>query len=196
LRNRIKNAPWFIVGVGRSGTSTVARIMHEHFKVSMGGTLVPADDANPKGYYEDVSVHYENRKLTRGMGSFPDWFYYTQKEIAARYATEKPWGLKVNGLTYLLGMYDTFCPKINIIWPIRKFPLVVNSFCTWWVAYSGDKGRELAKTAIKGKMISIGRLLKNRDHLKIYFNERRRTDEEIIEQIQTKWPELNRGGKC
>jgi hypothetical protein len=41
-----------VTGVGRSGTSTVARILHEETHVCMGHKFPPPDEWNPKGYYE------------------------------------------------------------------------------------------------------------------------------------------------
>ena len=43
-----------VFGTGRSGTSTVARLLHEECKVHMGDSWVrQPDNFNPKGYYED-----------------------------------------------------------------------------------------------------------------------------------------------
>ena len=46
-----------IVGSGRSGTSTVARLCHENLGVCFGHELKAADELNPKGYYEDIISH-------------------------------------------------------------------------------------------------------------------------------------------
>lgn len=42
-----------IVGPPRSGTSVTARILHEKLGVCMGHNLVPGNEGNPKGFYED-----------------------------------------------------------------------------------------------------------------------------------------------
>lgn len=46
-----------IVGTGRSGTSTVARILHERVGVCMGHFLKSPNAANPQGFYEDYLEH-------------------------------------------------------------------------------------------------------------------------------------------
>lgn len=46
-----------VVGTGRSGTSTVARILHERIGVCMGHYLKSPGSANPEGYYEDYLEH-------------------------------------------------------------------------------------------------------------------------------------------
>lgn len=158
----------------------------------MGESFPPPDDANPNGYYEDIAIHYANRKLTRGQGTLPEWFYFIQGEIKKRYQQNKPWGLKVNGLTYLLGLYNLFIPKAYYIWVVRKLPLVINSHVKWWEAYQKPNGRQLAAKAVTSKMISAKRLLNGKNYLLIYFDENRKSDDEIIECIQNKWPELRR----
>jgi hypothetical protein len=41
-----------VTGIGRCGTSTVARLLHEETHYCMGHHFAPADKWNPKGYYE------------------------------------------------------------------------------------------------------------------------------------------------
>ena len=50
---------YLVVGTGRSGTSTVARVMHEKLGISMGNEFVPSNEFNEKGYYEDVVLQSE-----------------------------------------------------------------------------------------------------------------------------------------
>ena len=181
--------PVLVIGCGRSGTSTVARILHNRFNVKMGETFEPPNDANPQGYYEDTALHYANRKLTRGLGTYPEWFYFTQQEIKKRYEMNRPWGLKVNGLTYLLGLYDQFIPDAYYIWVVRNLPLVAKSHVRWWEAYKDNE--KLARKAVVSKMVIAKRHLKRRDRLLIYFGCKRRTDNDIAQQIGDKWPILN-----
>lgn len=156
----------------------------------MGDTFEEPNDANPQGYYEDIAFHYANRKMTRGQGTYPEWFYFTQQEIRKRYELQKPWGLKVNGLAYLLGLYHLFIPDAHYIWVVRNIRLVAESHVRWWEGYQGPQGYDLAIKAATSKLISVKRLLKGRDYLLIYFDERRKTDAEIIGAIENKWPKI------
>jgi hypothetical protein len=149
----------------------------------MGDPLVPADDANPKGYYEDMEMHHLNRQFVRGHLPFPNWFHATQRMLSAR-DRRSPWGFKIGGLPYLLGIYFCFLPEMKIIRVLRNMDLVIKSYANWW---GENYTEELARKVVKGKMVSLNRLLKNKDHLVIRFGKGRKSDEEIIEQIENKW---------
>ncbi len=58
-----------VTGAGRSGTSAVARVLHES-GIRMGSDLAAPSDVNPEGFYEDVAlVRLHDRLLTElGMG--------------------------------------------------------------------------------------------------------------------------------
>lgn len=56
-----------IVGSGRSGTSTAARICHEKLGICMGRFFKPADEMNPEGYYEDYVSHGLVRSMVAGV---------------------------------------------------------------------------------------------------------------------------------
>jgi hypothetical protein len=51
-----------VLGMHRTGTSTVAGVLH-HLGVSMGNRLMPPTDDNPKGYYEDEDFYELNQKF-------------------------------------------------------------------------------------------------------------------------------------
>ena len=60
--------PIFVIGTGRSGTSTVARLLHDNFDINMGDNFRPANDDNPSGFYEDLDLKRLNdRMLTSQM---------------------------------------------------------------------------------------------------------------------------------
>lgn len=63
-----------VTGAGRSGTSAVARVLHES-GVSMGRRLRPPADANPVGYYEEMPVCDLNEEIlfAVGMGEWHRW---------------------------------------------------------------------------------------------------------------------------
>jgi hypothetical protein len=63
-----------VAGPGRSGTSAVARVLHES-GVSMGDDLRPASDFNPVGFYEEQPVILLNDAILKelGMERFDRW---------------------------------------------------------------------------------------------------------------------------
>jgi hypothetical protein len=65
--------PFIIVtGAGRSGTSAVARVLHES-GVSMGTNLAAPSDANADGFYEDWGALWLNERILRDCGVGDRW---------------------------------------------------------------------------------------------------------------------------
>ena len=61
--------PWLIVaGTGRSGTSAVARVLHES-GFAMGTTFADASEFNPLGFYEDLDAAWTNGAIMAELGS-------------------------------------------------------------------------------------------------------------------------------
>ncbi|MEX0750099.1 MAG: sulfotransferase [Dehalococcoidia bacterium] len=60
-----------ISGCGRSGTSAVARLLYDS-GVSVGRDLIPPDEGNAEGYYEERAVVELNDEIvqTAGLGAF------------------------------------------------------------------------------------------------------------------------------
>ena len=61
-----------VTGAGRSGTSAVARVLHES-GVRMGRNLAPPSEANPEGFYEDLNVVSINERLLTELGMSDAW---------------------------------------------------------------------------------------------------------------------------
>ncbi|MCH7838037.1 MAG: sulfotransferase [Chloroflexi bacterium] len=60
--------PFIIVtGAGRSGTSAVARVLHES-GVRMGNDFDAPSEFNPEGYYEETAVWTLNQRLLTDLG--------------------------------------------------------------------------------------------------------------------------------
>ncbi len=65
--------PFLIVtGAGRSGTSAVARVLHES-GVRMGHRLAPPSEANPEGFYEDLDVVALNERILADVDMSDPW---------------------------------------------------------------------------------------------------------------------------
>jgi hypothetical protein len=60
-----------VTGCGRSGTSAVARMLHES-GISVGHELIPADEGNAEGYFEERPVVQLNDEIvqTAGLAQF------------------------------------------------------------------------------------------------------------------------------
>jgi hypothetical protein len=60
-----------IAGCGRSGTSAVARMLHDS-GICVGRDLIPPDEGNAEGYYEERAVVQLNDEIvqTAGLGAF------------------------------------------------------------------------------------------------------------------------------
>jgi hypothetical protein len=63
---------FLICGSGRSGTSAVARVLHES-GISMGRDLIEADASNPQGYFEERGVVMVNDAILNDVG-LHHWF--------------------------------------------------------------------------------------------------------------------------
>ena len=61
-----------VTGYGRSGTSAVARVLHES-GVRMGNDFGPPDEHNPTGYYQDQAIYLANQQILAGHESSWRW---------------------------------------------------------------------------------------------------------------------------
>jgi hypothetical protein len=67
-----------ICGTGRSGTSAVARLLHEA-GISVGHELIPADEHNAEGYYEERQLVAVNEAIL-AAAELHDWFATVSRE--------------------------------------------------------------------------------------------------------------------
>src|SRR3990170_2649377 len=73
LPNALRDSQFFIVtGAGRSGTSAVARVLHES-GVRIGRNLAPASDVNAEGFYEDLDVVLLHERMLTELGMAGMW---------------------------------------------------------------------------------------------------------------------------
>ncbi len=61
-----------ITGSGRSGTSAVAKLIHES-GISVGNDLIEADESNAEGYFEERGVIVVNDHILKDAG-MDEWF--------------------------------------------------------------------------------------------------------------------------
>jgi hypothetical protein len=67
-----------ITGSGRSGTSAVARLIHQS-GVSVGHDLIAPDEGNAEGYYEERAVVTMNETILASIG-LHEWFAKASRE--------------------------------------------------------------------------------------------------------------------
>lgn len=136
-----------VAGMHRSGTSLTAGLLAQ-LGVAMGSRLVPADMANPRGYFEDLDiVEFHQRvfraHLPQGNGGHPDWGWtptdVIQPEdmtawvptasglIAQRAAPGGVWGFKDPRATLLLDFWDALLPSPVYIGVYREPSRVADS---------------------------------------------------------------------
>jgi hypothetical protein len=123
-----------VVGTGRSGTTTTAKILHEKLGVCMGTKF--ALSAHDDGHcYEDEFFYACDMELMNGRLSLPLWQRLMNYRVEEREATGKPWGYKAPTMTYTLPLLlPYFLKPPKIIWANRCKELTTKSFqkCYGW----------------------------------------------------------------
>lgn len=158
-----------VLGVGRSGSSTVARLLHTEVGVNMGLRFREPDSANPNGYYEDLdflevntdtTLHYEHRKALLSQ------LFASRKEL---------WGLKEPRIPHWWREYRAHVTHdTKIIIAARAPHLIVQSL----ERHYGWSDRD-SLNVIRERLDGIDQLTKGFDTLKIDFTDRR-SDEELV----------------
>lgn len=124
---KYKTPSVIVVGSGRSGTSTVARLLHEDLGVCMGHFLREPSAGNPKGYYEDMLSHGMVRMMRDSHAGCPTERYLRLMNQA--HANCRHWGAKDPWFLYLSGeQLKEINPKLCIICQ-RNLNDTVNSWC-------------------------------------------------------------------
>jgi hypothetical protein len=104
--------PIVVVGTGRSGTSTTARLLHQKCGVRMyEKQFLPPDAWNPHGYFEDRKIKHLNKAATTGAITGKTW---RDQMYAHMRAEESAWGFKLQplaplGVNFILDAMDPMC---------------------------------------------------------------------------------------
>lgn len=166
-----------VIGTGRSGTSTVAKLLHEH-GISMGNSFNSSTQHEDGCNYEDLECKKINTAFLEGKTSYN---VYIRK--LCKYGKDRDkqangiWGVKHPAITYVLGIYlQVFDPVI--INCTRDRDSVVKSVmrCYNWT-------REESEHLYDYRTIMLETLLSRIEHLAIDFTERL-SDDYIWEQIE------------
>ena len=167
------NNPYLVVGSMRSGTSAVARVLHEQLGVTMFMTPPEPDEFNPDGYYEDLDVSNLNELAIRTVITpmdFIEKITIYSKEMIRR---GKAWGLKDGRIAILSPLYYRLFPKAKVIRLCREPKLVVASMMR---KYGWD--RKKAELRIFMDNLFIDAVWKNNICASLDMTERR-TDSDI-----------------
>jgi len=175
--------PYVVVGTGRSGTSTVARLLHENMGINMGAEFKPPTSHNPKGAYEDVEFVIPTARYINGKMSFNDWDNHTRSVIRKRLEAGKPWGVKDPALAHILGQFLMYLDEPKIIRCKRDKKLAVDSFrrCYGWT-------KRYAEGIYDSREIMLDNTLRRIDHLPIDFGDKDQVpDDSLLLGIQRRF---------
>jgi hypothetical protein len=169
----------YVLGTGRSGTSTVARILHEN-GFCMGSRFRGADDQNLNGYYEDRDFVELNDDRMSGSITYPEFLKGLYNRFAIRDIVS---GLKDPRICHFINEYRLLHKREFGEWPrlvrcVRPREAVVTSMirCYGWPKVDAEmwhdtRSRQLDAVAQHEKMFVID------------FTERK-TDDEILVQLR------------
>lgn len=140
----MKKPCYIVLGAPRSGTSLLASILNE-MGIFMGYNFLPADDANPNGYFEDQTFLGLNKGILINLNM--DWYSFpppkiirqllitlsddiiksAKQLIKTREVLDVPWGWKDPRNTILCQFYHRLIAKPKYIIIQRDIEDVVKS---------------------------------------------------------------------
>lgn len=176
-----KNDPYIVIGTGRSGSSTVARVLHK-MGIFMGHEFREPNEINPDGFWEDAEFYRPNYDFLHGKTTYPEWIDKIFGVIAKRMELNRPWGFKDPDATHFLGLYLSFFENPKIIRCKRDKGLTVKSLMK-----SFGHTKEYAENLYKQKEWMLDNILSEKDFLTVHFGVDRIADGEIIDLIESKW---------
>lgn len=156
-----------VLGTGRTGTSEVARILHDELGVSMGHAFHIGDEFNPKGYYEDreaQALHLSFHMMNLDRTNYPTpWRLWRERFKQFIDSKEEPWGLKDPGFVDMKKLPEEYL-KLNpkIILTTRDKEDTINSFMRMKSIDRKEATRLVNKRLKRNK-----ELLKDREYLEI-----------------------------
>lgn len=174
-----------VTGTGRSGTSTVARLLHERLGVRMGERFDPPSKSSPRGSYEDLDFRELHVAFQRGTVGLPGFRRGVELLVGER---TEPWGFKDPRACHLLGLYLQWVSPIVIVCE-RPVEQVVASLHRHYHTPVEEARRE-----------TIDRLQQLEAVLRWYPRERRvwmgeqRDEEELVEELRAIIQEEGSGG--
>jgi hypothetical protein len=137
--------PLIVTGMSRSGTSALARLL-QSAGLDVGDRLIPPNENNELGFYEDRDFHALNKELIEaGLAAEPHvrprWMYADRLDpalldpfrsraremVESRAAGARPWGFKDPRTAALLDFWDEAAPGARFLFVYRPPWDVVDS---------------------------------------------------------------------
>jgi hypothetical protein len=177
--------PYLVFGTGRSGTSFVAGVLHNHLGITMGSEFPKFDGCNPDGFWEDLDFYNLNKQFRFHGLPFSDFVTNLRILFKQKSSVGKLWGIKESRLAYCLGIYLALIDDPKLIWCTRDRNLVIKSSMGWhrW-------SRQEAEITHDNRYMMIRNVLKGKDYLKIHFTDDKKSKEEVASAVVEKFKEL------
>lgn len=168
-----------VLGTGRSGTSVIARLLHNNLNIDMGKYFRDPDQLNPKGYFEDLEFRNINAALLNGDKSQQRKLYQliVQKNEFPP-SGKLAWGIKDPRIPQLWEYYQQYINnETKIIVVTRDLEQIIKSmmYCYNWT-------RQDSINLILTRLYGINQLINNRIVLTIDFSIKR-NDKELIDVL-------------
>jgi len=174
--------PIIVLGPPRSGTSAVARVLHEKMGVSMGLKFKPDDPVTPEGHYEAEEINNINAAFHDCRITWHEWWERLLAYTLEMHKLEQPWGFKDPKCSVpdVLGYLICFYPDPIFIRCVRKREQVIKSLLT-----NFDMPQADAENIYNFNTQSLDRILPGKKFIELDMSERR-TDEEIATAINSR----------
>lgn len=190
------NPPYVVYGTGRSGTSFICRILHDHFGVHLGNDfepMVPGFRDEPP--YECLEYRTLTWGFLDGKIDFPTFLQGLYAYWARKATNHKKWGIKDLGtLLRICYFYLPHWPRLIVTF--RDYNKVRESMVRvrkWQGEYIESK--EHAEVVADWRITqdkNLKAILPKDMYLPIYIHkDRRTTEEEVIHAIEKRWPDIN-----
>ena len=111
---------YLVVSNMRTGSSAVARVMHEKMGIKMYYKATEADEFNPEGYYEDIGITNINEHYIRSRVDAFALIKGVKRYIHIMKEMNVPWGLKDARISILAPIYKHVLPDARIIRVFRN----------------------------------------------------------------------------
>lgn len=184
MEEKITNDPVIVLGIPRSGTSTVARILAEQMNFLMALEYAPPDWRNPGGFYEDISLISLNESfLNRGRKKriyYSEWRIEFLQFMDCLYEEaikqNKNWGFKETRAIFppVFGtIVEQYADPI-FVYCKRDYDLTIVSLQKCF-----DYEYDVATLIYDERAIVIERILKGKNPIIIDYKDKKLADAEI-----------------